>query len=254
MARPAASSRSTPRPSIISRPRAATPTRVALVTAYAKAQGLFRTAKSADPVFTETLTLDLGDVVPSMAGPKRPEGRVALPAVAEGFAAAMASEYKKAADASTALSGREPQFRSRPWRRGDRGDHLLHQHLQSERADRRRPAGAQRRRQGPDGKALGQDLAGAGQPGGRGISCQFRPADSISTRSASTWSASAAPPASAIRARCRRRFRSRSTTTASSPPPCCRVTATSKAASARTCRPTTWPRRRWWWPMRWRER
>src|ERR1700709_662858 len=74
--------------------------RVALVIAYAKAQGLFRTAKSPDPVFTQTLTLDLGDVVPSMAGPKRPEGRVALPAVAEGFAAAMASEYKKAADAS----------------------------------------------------------------------------------------------------------------------------------------------------------
>jgi aconitate hydratase len=76
------------------------PARVALVTAYAKAQGLFRTAKSPDPVFTETLTLDLGDVVPSMAGPKRPEGRVALPAVADGFAAAMASEYKKATDAS----------------------------------------------------------------------------------------------------------------------------------------------------------
>jgi aconitate hydratase len=46
------------------------------------------------------LTLDLADVVPSMAGPKRPEGRVALPMVAEGFAAAMASEYKKAADVS----------------------------------------------------------------------------------------------------------------------------------------------------------
>ncbi|WP_445491150.1 aconitate hydratase AcnA [Rhodopseudomonas sp. RCAM05734] len=72
--------------------------RVALVTAYAKAQGLFRTAKSADPVFTETLKLDLGDVVPSMAGPKRPEGRVALPAIAEGFAAAMTAEYKKATD------------------------------------------------------------------------------------------------------------------------------------------------------------
>src|SRR5271165_1117105 len=74
--------------------------RVALVTSYAKAQGLFRTAKSADPVFTETLTLDLADVVPSMAGPKRPEGRVALPLVSEGFASAMTSEYKKAADAS----------------------------------------------------------------------------------------------------------------------------------------------------------
>ena len=75
------------------------PARVALVAAYAKAQGLFRTAKSPDPVFTETLKLDLGDVVPSMAGPKRPEGRVALPGVGEGFALAMASEYKKADDA-----------------------------------------------------------------------------------------------------------------------------------------------------------
>src|SRR6202022_1708580 len=72
-----------------------------LVAASPKAQGLFRTAKAEDPVFTETLTLDLADVVPSMAGPKRPEGRVALPAVAEGFAAAMASEYKKATDGST---------------------------------------------------------------------------------------------------------------------------------------------------------
>jgi aconitate hydratase len=69
--------------------------RVALVEAYAKAQGLFRTAKSPDPVFTQTLTLDLGDVVPSMAGPKRPEGRIALPSVAEGFATALAGEYKK---------------------------------------------------------------------------------------------------------------------------------------------------------------
>ncbi|HEU4804339.1 MAG TPA: aconitate hydratase AcnA [Nitrobacter sp.] len=72
-----------------------TASRVALVAKYAKAQGLFRTAASADPAFTEKLTLDLGTVVPSLAGPKRPEGRQALPAVAEGFAAALASEYGK---------------------------------------------------------------------------------------------------------------------------------------------------------------
>ena len=150
--------------------------RVALVAAYAKAQGLFRTAKSADPVFTETLTLDLADVVPSMAGPKRPEGRIALPAVAEGFATALAGEYKKPGEAAKRYRGRQPQVRSRPWRRRDRGDHLLHQHLQPERADRRRPVGAQRRGQGVEGQALGQDVAGAGQPGGRGISRQFRTA------------------------------------------------------------------------------
>jgi aconitate hydratase len=82
--------------------------RVALVEKYTKAQGMFRTAKTEDPVFTETLTLDLGDVVPSLAGPKRPEGRVALPSVAEGFTAAMENEYKKAMEQSQryAVDGR----------------------------------------------------------------------------------------------------------------------------------------------------
>jgi aconitate hydratase len=76
------------------------PGRIALVEKYAKAQGLFRTASTPDPVFTETLILDLADVVPSMAGPKRPEGRVALESVASGFKTALASEYKKTADAA----------------------------------------------------------------------------------------------------------------------------------------------------------
>ena len=72
--------------------------RVALVEKYAKAQGLFRTALSKDPVFTETLLLDLKDVVPSLAGPKRPEGRVALPTVASLFDDALTTEYKKPTD------------------------------------------------------------------------------------------------------------------------------------------------------------
>src|SRR5881398_3282243 len=84
--------------------------RVALVSAYAKAQGLFRTAKSTDPVFTETLTLDLKDVVPSMAGPKRPEGRVALPAVSTGFATALAGEYKKPEGAENRYSVENRDF------------------------------------------------------------------------------------------------------------------------------------------------
>jgi aconitate hydratase len=69
--------------------------RVALVAKYTKAQGLFRTTASPDPVFTEKLTLDLGTVVPSLAGPKRPEGRQALPAIADGFANALVNEYRK---------------------------------------------------------------------------------------------------------------------------------------------------------------
>ncbi|MYF87067.1 MAG: aconitate hydratase AcnA, partial [Rhodospirillaceae bacterium] len=54
------------------------PGRVALVEAYAKAQGMWRDADTPDPLFTDTLELDLGDVVPSIAGPKRPQDRIAL--------------------------------------------------------------------------------------------------------------------------------------------------------------------------------
>ncbi|WP_420407820.1 aconitate hydratase AcnA [Hoeflea sp.] len=69
--------------------------RIKLVEAYSKAQGMWREAGSADPVFTDTLDLDLGSVVPSMAGPKRPEGRIALEDIGSGFATALENEYKK---------------------------------------------------------------------------------------------------------------------------------------------------------------
>ncbi|MBE7183917.1 MAG: aconitate hydratase AcnA [Methylobacterium mesophilicum] len=70
--------------------------RIALVEAYCQAQGMWRDNGSADPVFTDLLDLDLADVVPSMAGPKRPEGRIPLEGVAAGFKKAMDSDYKKA--------------------------------------------------------------------------------------------------------------------------------------------------------------
>jgi aconitate hydratase len=69
--------------------------RLALVEAYSKAQGMWREAGSADPIFTDTLELDLGTVVPSMAGPKRPEGRIALEGIASGFRESLQNEYKK---------------------------------------------------------------------------------------------------------------------------------------------------------------
>ena len=72
--------------------------RVELVEKYAKAQGLYRPKDAEDPLFTDTLELNLADVVPSMAGPKRPEGRVNLEAVGAGFVSAMESDYKKIAE------------------------------------------------------------------------------------------------------------------------------------------------------------
>ncbi|MBL8581001.1 MAG: aconitate hydratase AcnA, partial [Rhizobiaceae bacterium] len=70
-------------------------TRIALVEAYSKAQGMWRADGSADPVFTDLLELDLDSVVPSMAGPKRPEGRIPLEGIASGFAKSLEGEYKK---------------------------------------------------------------------------------------------------------------------------------------------------------------
>src|ERR1700730_15979125 len=69
------------------------PARVALVEAYAKAQGLLRTRTTPDLIFTDKLELELESVEPSMAGPKRPEGRVALSAVGTGFRTALEREY-----------------------------------------------------------------------------------------------------------------------------------------------------------------
>jgi len=77
------------------------PARVALVEKYAKAQGLFRTAKSMDPVFTDTLSLDLSSVEPSLAGPSRPQDRVPLGQAAQEFAVALVNTYKKEADTGT---------------------------------------------------------------------------------------------------------------------------------------------------------
>ena len=59
---------------------------VALVEAYCKEQGLFRTDATPDPSFTDTLELDLGTVEPTVAGPKRPQDRVALKQAKSSFA------------------------------------------------------------------------------------------------------------------------------------------------------------------------
>ena len=72
---------------------------VALVAAYAKAQGMFRVKTTPDPMFTDILKLELGSVEPSLAGPKRPQDRVALKAAKAGFAVSMDKEFNKSAEA-----------------------------------------------------------------------------------------------------------------------------------------------------------
>lgn len=58
---------------------------IALVEAYYKAQGMFRTDATPDPVFSDVIELDLSTVVPSLAGPKRPQDRVELTAMKEAY-------------------------------------------------------------------------------------------------------------------------------------------------------------------------
>ncbi|HEV2299036.1 MAG TPA: aconitate hydratase AcnA [Candidatus Acidoferrales bacterium] len=69
---------------------------VKLVEAYTKEQGLFRTDATPDPEFTDALQLDLNDVVPTIAGPKRPQDRVPLTQSKAAFAKSLAAEPTRA--------------------------------------------------------------------------------------------------------------------------------------------------------------
>jgi aconitate hydratase len=85
------------------------PDRVALVEAYAKAQGLWRSDASPDPVFTDTLELDLASVVPSLAGPKRPQDRVSLSDAALSFVKAL-EEIRGGASKTVPVVGADYQI------------------------------------------------------------------------------------------------------------------------------------------------
>ncbi|MEP1145203.1 MAG: aconitate hydratase AcnA [Henriciella sp.] len=76
--------------------------RIALVEAYSKAQGYWR-PDMADPIFTDTIELDLSTVVPSISGPKRPQDQVLLSEANARFADAMVKEFGTAADDATAI-------------------------------------------------------------------------------------------------------------------------------------------------------
>src|SRR5436190_1257529 len=78
--------------------------RVALVEAYAKEQGLFRTAMSPDAVYTQTIEIKLDSVEPCLAGPKRPQDRVPLKSAKSMFAAALPTMQVPPKDSRTAAA------------------------------------------------------------------------------------------------------------------------------------------------------
>ena len=186
--------------------------RIEIVEAYAREQGLWHDESSEEPTYSETLELDLGDVVPSLAGPKRPQDRVSLTESKASFRMALdgflddepertgrrgqrrvvpglrpaglqrrrparprggrrAARHRRRPGRRPRVgqgaghAGRRHRDRARPRARGDRGDHLVHQHLQPLGHARRRPAGQERRRARARGQAVGEDLARAGLEG-----------------------------------------------------------------------------------------
>ncbi|MBL8665031.1 MAG: aconitate hydratase AcnA [Candidatus Odyssella sp.] len=87
------------------------PQRVKLVEAYAKAQGMWRDAATPDPVFTDTLELDIGTVVPSLAGPKRPQDRIPLTQIKGNFDAGFKDMAKREERRQSPVAGTDYALR-----------------------------------------------------------------------------------------------------------------------------------------------
>ena len=224
--------------------------RVALVKAYAKAQGMYRTKTTPDPVFTDVMKLELGSVEPSLAGPKRPQDRVLLKDVKNGFATAMDKEFNKGSE----LSKRVPvEGRKHDIGHGDVVIAAITSCTNTSNPSVMVAAGLLAKKavaRGPEAEAVGEDLARARLAGRRGISRQVRPAEGPRQARLQSGRLRLHQLHRQFRAARRRKSPSRSTRTTSSRPRCSRATAISKAASTRTCARTISPRRRSSSPMR----
>ena len=227
MARPAASSRSTTKRS----PICATPAATRHGSPWSKPMPRRKACgatQSAEPVFTDTLELDMLDR--ASFGPKRPQDRSPEPAQTSN----RGTRQEDGEDAATRAFAVEWIELSRRRRRRDRRDHQLHQHLQPSRDDRGGPGRAQGPRARPDTAAVGQDRRSRPAPGGERVSRRRRPADELDALGfdmvgygCTTCIGNSGPLAE-------RDHQGDRTTHDRSRPRCCRGTATSKAASTPT--------------------
>ena len=180
------------------------------------------------PIYTDTLHLDMGTIVPAISGPKRPQDFVALTEGKIAFRREMEETFKRPMGKEIPLPAK-----TTPWNRQccDRVDHLLHQYLKPLCDDWRGSGGAQGGSFGDDRQALGENLA---RPGSQVVSAYLesgRICKKIWMQSASTLSAMAAPPASATPARSKPKSPRPLQRAISSPLLCSRATATLKGAS-----------------------
>jgi len=194
--------------------------------AYWRAQQLFGMPQAGSIDYSRVIVIDLDAIVPSLAGPKRPQDRIPLPQMCERFTAALGhapaapgtalrdGDIVIAAITSCTNTSNPGVMLAAAWRRGSR------------------PRWHRARAWSPN-------------------TCSAPACSKRWTHSASASPPTVAPPASAMPASWRRRSPRRSRRTSSASPRCCPATATSRRASTRWSRPTSSPRRRWWWPSRW---
>ena len=211
---------------------------IGLVERYTKEQGLFRSGDEPLPAYTETLDFDLSEVEPSLAGPRRPQDRVSLPGVPASFAEAFGVEHgngTRLGDGSVAIAA-------------------ITSCTNTSNPALMIAAGLLAKKAVEKGLETKPWVKTSLAPGSRVVVRLPRAGGAdraTSTSCGSTWSASAARPASATAARCRRRSPARSRSATCRWRRCCRATATSRPGSIPRCGPTTWRRRRWLWPTRW---
>ena len=101
--------------------------------------------------YSQVIELDLASVVPSVSGPKRPQDRIDLPKIKDRFETLFSKSVaeggygKGAAEIDRRVGTQLPGDRCRPRRRADRGDHLLHQHVESQRCCSQRDCSRRKR-------------------------------------------------------------------------------------------------------------
>ena len=183
------------------------------------AQGMWRDVTAPDPGVHRQCSTSISRASSRRSpGPKPPAGPRAARQRRRGVRDRARRWLQKGPRRRQARRGRGCQPRSRPRRRRHRGDHQLHQHVEPERAGRRRPAGAEGTRARADDEAVGEDLA---RPRLARWSPTISPRrswvqDDLDYALASISSVTAARPASATRVRCPSPSRTRSAAATSS--------------------------------------
>ena len=152
---------------------------IALVEAYYKAQDMFRTDDTPDPMFYRyRSSLILSTIVPSLAGPKRPQDRVELTAMKEAFNSIIRTPIDKGGyglsdekiDETVEVKHHERRSKQNGyWRGRYRSHHELYEYVQPERYARRRSCCEESRRARPEEAGLREELPNAGFPRRYGI-------------------------------------------------------------------------------------